>query len=236
VFLAGAAGLAALLLWGVAGLPDFGHYRGPYGHILNAVGVQQRHATDIVTAVVFDYRGFDTLGEELILFASAVAVALLLREARDERIGRPRLRQSSDGVRAVGLAAVGLTVVTGLYVVAHGYITPGGGFQGGVVLAAAVVLVFVAGEYRAFRRAAPTPVVDLAEGTGAGGYVVIGLVALVLGDAYLHNLLPLGTAGTLASAGSIPMLNVAVALEVAAAFVLVFTEFLEELAVKEGGR
>ena len=232
LFFAGAAGLAALLLWGIAGLPDFGHYRGPYGHILNAVGVHQRHATDVVAAVVFDYRGFDTLGEEIILFAAASAVALLLREARDEEIGRPRLPQSSDGVRAVGLAAVGLTVVTGLYVVAHGYITPGGGFQGGVVLAGALLLVFLAGEYRAFRSAAPVPLLDFAEGTGAGGYVVIGLAALLLGEAYLHNLLPLGTPGTLASSGSIAMLNVAVALEVAAAFALLFTEFLEELAAE----
>ena len=228
----GAAGLGALLLWGLAGLPDFGHYRGPYGHVLNAVGVRQRHTTDIVTAVVFDYRGFDTLGEEIILFASAVAVALLLREARDEQVGRPHMRQTNDAVRLVGLTMAGLAVVTGLYVVAHGYITPGGGFQGGVVLAAAALLVFVAGEYRAFRRVAPVPIVDFAEGTGAGTYVTVGIAAILLGEAYLHNVLPLGTAGTLASSGSIALLNAAVALEVTAAFVLVFIEFLEELAAE----
>jgi multicomponent Na+:H+ antiporter subunit B len=228
VFLAGAAGLGALLLWAYAGLPDFGHYTGRYGLLLNEVGVQQRHATDVVTAVVFDYRGFDTLGEELILFASAVGVALLLRETRDEHVGRPLDRQRSDAVRAVGLAAVGITLVTGLYVVAHGYITPGGGFQGGVVLAGALLLVYLAGDYKGYRAVSPTPLVDLAEGTGAGTYVVVGAIALLLGNAYLHNLLPLGKAGTLASAGSIVILNVAVGLEVAAALVLVSTEFVEE--------
>ena len=76
---------------------------------------------------------------------------------------------------------VGATVVLGLYVVAHGYITPGGGFQGGVVLAAGAVLVYLAGEYRAFRRVTPEPMLDLAEGTGAGTYVAVGILALLLG-------------------------------------------------------
>jgi multicomponent Na+:H+ antiporter subunit B len=66
---------------------------------------------------------------------------------------------------------------------------------------------------------------------GAGGYATVGLVSLLLGTAYLHNFGPLGSTGTLASGGSIPFLNTASALEVAAAFVLLFTEFLEELEV-----
>jgi multicomponent Na+:H+ antiporter subunit B len=54
---------------------------------------------------------------------------------------------------------------------------------------------------------------------------------MLLGSAYLHNFGPFGTPATLASAGSIQFLNVAVALEVSAAFILLFTEFLEELVV-----
>ena len=109
---------------------------------------------------------------------------------------------------------VGPTVALGLYVVAHGYITPGGGFQGGVVLAAGAVLVYLAGEYRAFRRVTPERLIDLAEGAGAGTYVLVGLVSLLLGDAFLTNFLPLGTEATLASGGTIGLLNAAVALEV----------------------
>jgi hypothetical protein len=67
VFLPAAAVVAAVLVWGLTGLPGFGHYRGPYGLVLNDVAVQERHMTNVVTAVVFDYRGFDTLGEEFIL-------------------------------------------------------------------------------------------------------------------------------------------------------------------------
>ena len=143
----------------------------------------------------------------------------------------------SDAVRAVGLAAAGLAALVGLYVVMHGYITPGGGFQGGVVLAGACVLVYLAGSYRAYRRLVPEWLVDGAEGIGAGTYAVVGLVGLLLGLAYLQNVLggSLGTAGTLASSGSIAILNAATALEIAAAFVLLFTEFLEELQLERFG-
>jgi len=230
LFAVSAAGLAALLLWAVAALPDFGHYRGPYGKVLNSVAVGERHTTNVVASVVFDYRGMDTLGEEFILFGSVIGVALLLRDVRN---GGRRLseRASSDALRLAGTAFAAALLVLGLYVVAHGYITPGGGLQGGVIVASAFGLVYLAGEYRAYRALAPLPAIDLAGGTGAGGYVVVGIVSLLLGAAYLHNFGPLGTSGTLASGGSIPYLNFAAALEVGAAFVLIFTEYLEELAV-----
>ena len=68
VFAAAGAALGGFLLWGLAGLPAFGLYSGEYGRLLSSVGVQQRHASNVVGAIVFDYRGFDTLGEEFILF------------------------------------------------------------------------------------------------------------------------------------------------------------------------
>jgi len=230
LFAVSASGLAALLLWAVAGLPDFGHYRQRYGLLLQQVAVGERHATNVVTAVVFDYRGFDTLGEELILFASVIGVALLLREVRDEA-ARLRDRMRSDAVGLIGIGFAAGLLVLGLYVIAHGPITPGGGFQGGVVVATAFAIAYLAGDYRAYRRLTPQPALDFVEGVGAGGYAVVGIVSMLLGSAYLYNFGPLGEPGTLASAGSISILNIAVALEVSAAFVLLFTEFLEELSV-----
>jgi multicomponent Na+:H+ antiporter subunit B len=229
LFAISAAGVAALLFWGAAGLPDFGHYRGPYGFVLNASAPGERHVTNVVAAVVFDYRGFDTLGEEFILFASVVGVALLLRDVRDRaHVHADAMR--SDAVRLVGVGFAVVLLLMGLYVVAHGYLTPGGGFQGGVVLASAFVLVYLAGEYHGYRRLTPAPAIDFVSGSGAGGYAVLGVVSLLLGTAYLQNFGPLGTAGTLAAGGSIPFLNVASALEVTAALVLLFTEFVEELS------
>jgi multicomponent Na+:H+ antiporter subunit B len=119
-------------------------------------------------------------------------------------------------------------VVTGLYIVAHGHLTPGGGFQGGVVLATALVLVYLAGEYSFLRRAAPMSLVEVTEAVGGGGFAVIGLLGVISGVAYLENVLPLGEIGALNSAGTVPLINVAVGLEVAAGFVLILVEFLEQ--------
>ena len=63
LFLPAAIGLGAGLLLAFAGLPDFGHYHGVYGLTLQEVALAQRHATNLVGAVTFDYRGVDTLGE-----------------------------------------------------------------------------------------------------------------------------------------------------------------------------
>jgi multicomponent Na+:H+ antiporter subunit B len=232
LFGAAVAVFSGVLVWGLTGLPDFGTFHGEYGVILNDVAGTERHVTNVVAAVVFDYRGFDTLGEEFILFSAVMAVALLLREARDDR-ERPRDEVRSDAVRGLGLVLVGPTVVLGLYIVAHGYLTPGGGFQGGVALACGLVLLYVAGRYRAYRSASPVPLVDIAEGVGVGGYAVLGVVSLLAGSAFLENVLDLGTKGTLASAGTIALLDWASGLAVAAAVVLLCHEFLEEVMYPE---
>jgi multicomponent Na+:H+ antiporter subunit B len=242
---AGLGGLAALLLWGLGGLEDFGDYPGPYGDVVNRVVVEERHATEAVTAVVFDYRGLDTLGEEFILFAAALGVALLLRATREEEEEQPTeiaeariVPPATEPVRLTARSLIGPTVVLGLYVVAHGHITPGGGFQGGAALATASALVFVGGTFMAFRRVNPVTVIDLAEGAGAGGYAAVGLLGVVTGAGYLANVLPLGTTGDLLSAGTIPVLNLLVGLAVSAAFVLILSEFVEQtLAIhKKGSR
>jgi multicomponent Na+:H+ antiporter subunit B len=228
LFLAAAPVFAALVFWGLAGLPDFGHYQHAYGNLLNRAAPVERHTTNVVGATVFDYRGFDTLGEEFILFASAMGVALLLRAARDVEAERPYDRVDSDAVRLLGLLMVPATVLLGLWLIAFGYITPGGGFQGGVVLGAGLLLLWAAGRYRAYRAASPIEAVDFAEGVGAGGYVVVGLAALISSAPFLHNLFGPGESGTLLSGGSIPLLNWASGIEVAAANVLLYHEFFEE--------
>jgi multicomponent Na+:H+ antiporter subunit B len=230
VFAVAAAGFGALLVWGTSGIPDWGHYRGRYGKILTKAPVKERQTTNAVTAIVFDYRGLDTMGEEFILFAAVTGVALLLRETR-EGMPEPRDEVDADPIRGVGIALAAGIVVLALWVIAHGAITPGGGFQGGVVMASAFLLLWLAGSLRAYRTVTPTAAVDFVEGTGAGAFVVTGLVALVIGQPFLHNLLPYGLAGKLSSGGSIPIVNWATALAVSAAFVLLFSEFLEERSV-----
>src|SRR5207302_10574167 len=123
-----------------------------------------------------------------------------------------------------------------MYVVVHGHLTPGGGFQGGVVLAAAPLLVYLAGRYLVFRRISPFELLDFGEGLGAGGFVAIGLVGLVSASAFLQNVWPLGQVRSVFSGGMLPVINLAVGLEVAAGLVLVVWEFLEQtLMVRSRG-
>jgi multicomponent Na+:H+ antiporter subunit B len=240
VFVCSAIALFLLYLWGLGGLPPFGHYKGPYGDILNQVAVYERHATDIVTAVNFDYRGFDTIGEEFILFISVVGCTLLLRmqrdeeketeEAADRRDKSPgrQVPEPSEATKVTTLALVGPLVVFGLYIITHGQISPGGGFQGGVVLATAPLLVYLAGDLKTFKRITSHTLVEVSEATGALGYVIIGAIPLILGMQFLQNFLPLGTTGSINSAGMIPLISLSVGLEVAAAFVLLLHAFLEQ--------
>jgi multicomponent Na+:H+ antiporter subunit B len=242
IFLVAAMGFGGLLLVGMGGLEPFGVYRGPYGDIINSSVVPERHATNSVTAVNFDYRGFDTLGEEFILFAAVAGVMVLLREGRGEsessvpggelaRVQQPR----SDAVRLAGVAIIGLVNLIGFYIVIHAQLTPGGGFQGGAILGTGTLLAYLASRYRTYRRVVPKAMLDAAEAVGAGTYALIGIATVVAGGAFLENLLPLGTPKTLLSGGTIGPINLAVGIEVAAGFAILFEEFLEETRATRPG-
>jgi multicomponent Na+:H+ antiporter subunit B len=238
VFFIAAAGLLILVVWGLNGLPSLGNYRGPYGTEINERAIPERKAVNVVNTVTFDYRGIDTIGEELILFAAAFGVALLLRHEREEEEHTPAdhagdraLPLTSDAVRVVALGFIGPTVILGLYVAAHGHLSPGGGFQGGVVLATAPLFLYLSGRYLTFRRLNPVAMLDLGEGLGAGGFIAIGLLGLVAGGAFLDNFLPLGGPRGLLSGGTLVPINLTVALAVAAGVVIVVFEFLEQTLV-----
>jgi multicomponent Na+:H+ antiporter subunit B len=243
VFVVALAGLLGLLLWAFVGLPDFGHYKGPYGDILNRVAVPERSTTDVVTAVNFDYRGFDTLGEEFILFTAVIAVASILRTLRGERSRPPDddaagrdVPATSQLVRVTGLGLIAPVILVGIYIVAHGHQTPGGGFQGGVILATALLLVYLAGDYATMRAVGPTWLIELAEGTGAAGFALIGVAGLVAGTAFFENVLGKGTPGELLSSGTIPLSNAAVGLAVTGGFVFMLSEFLEQTLIRRRRR
>lgn len=243
LFLLSAAGFFLFYAWGFKGLPGFGHYPGPYGDIMNAVSVYERHTTDAVTAVNFDYRGFDTLGEEFILFTSVMGVLLLLRKQKDEQTHEPRdfapdrvVPPMSDAVRALGLLLTGVLVVFGVDIVSHGQLTPGGGFQGGVILASVALMIFLCGGYDLFCRVTNHTLTEVTEAVGAGGYAFIGLISLMFGMNYLQNFIPLGQTGNVASSGTIALISFATGLEVTAGFVLLMMAFFSDAFVlsKEG--
>jgi multicomponent Na+:H+ antiporter subunit B len=217
--------LGVVLFWGFSGIPPFGDFHGFYGELLNQIALPQRHTTNVVAAVVFDYRGFDTMGEEFILFAAVTGVVMLLRGDDDEEED-PEARVESDALRMWGVLLAGAVVLVGLWLAAFGMVTPGGGFQGGVAVAGGLLVLYLTVGYTSWRRFSKDAIVDPIDGAGAGAYVVVGLAALIAGAPFLHNLLGPGQPGTVFSGGSMTILNWAVAVEVAAANVTLYTQFL----------
>jgi multicomponent Na+:H+ antiporter subunit B len=244
MFFIGAAGFGVVLVIGLAGLPAFGDYKGVYGQVVNGVGVSVRHATDLVTAVNFDFRAFDTLGEEFILFGSVLGVVLILRQLRGEH-ERPRQHEADEhmfggasaALRALSLILIPCLIALGVYIVVHGQITPGGGFQGGLILAAGPLAIFLAGRYIRMRALAPEKLEEIADAAGAGGYALVGLGGLIFAGIFFKNFLPFGIPGHLLSAGQMPIASVAVGLEVTGAFLVVWSEFLDQAIVikRDGG-
>ncbi len=221
-------------------MPPWGTYRGPYGDLIANVAVYERHATDVVNAINYDYRGFDTLGEEFILFTAVVGVMMMLR--RDPGISTAPAGQQGKvqdkptlgiAVRAMTIPAVVLTVVFGFYIGLHGALTPGGGFQAGVILASALLLVYLAENTDAFKRITSHTAVDLIEAIGAGAYALIGLAPLCLGLPLVTNWLPLGTSGDVFASGNIALISATVGVEVTAAFLLVLYTYLQEIVTGE---
>lgn len=234
LFLVFAAALFAIYARAVYGLQAPGQIVSPYGQAINARVVAERHATDAVSAVNFDYRGFDTLGEEFILFASVLGAVVLLRQQDEKRKGRisdvsrdRRVPEPSDAVRLWTYCMTGFTVLFGIYIVTHGQLSPGGGFQGGVILATAPLLIYLARSFEDFKAIVSHKQIELAESTGAAGFTLIGLGALLKGAGFLANVLPLGRTGDVFSGGTIPLISLTTGLEVAGGFVLLLTAFLQ---------
>ncbi len=238
--------LAALLLLPAAlrvvtRMPAFGAHPLPYGDAINAAAPRERHVQNAISAVNFDYRGFDTLGEEFMLLTAVTGAVLLLRGGRgEERSARPgpvegrRIAARSDATVLLGRASIPLVLVFGAYMALHATVTPGGGFQGGVVMATGLLLAFVSEGYRGWRTLVPFLVLAMCEAGGCAVFALAGFAPLLAGAAFLQNVLPLGQAGDMLSGGLMQVINGAVAFAVAGGFTVLFIEFLEETrAIRE---
>jgi len=235
LLLAAGVGLAALLVAACLKLPHFGGDRHPYGDRAVRASLA-RHTANTVSSVNFDQRAFDTLGEMTILFAAVVGCVVLLRQTRDEHRARPEPAEVALPVRRYALVVLPVALLSGLYVVAHGQLSPGGGFQGGVVAATALHLLYLGADYRALERVRPVGAYEVADALAASAYLVTGLAGLIGAGAFLANtLLPYGTFNTLSSGGTVPLLNAAIGMEVACAVVVLLAHFLDQAVEIEEG-
>lgn len=117
----------------------------------------------------------------------------------------------------------GLIFVYGVYIITHGHITPGGGFAGGALVAGAFILLVLANgsEYVKLKRQEEGS--SLVESTAVLTALVLATIGLVAGGlAFFNNYLPEGVPGRLVSAGVIPLYNIFIGMEVAAALVTIF--------------
>ncbi|WP_260610395.1 MnhB domain-containing protein [Streptomyces sp. WAC06614] len=227
LFALGAPVVGAFFAAACVRLPPFGTDVHPYGDRAVAAALAHRTA-NVVSSVNFDLRALDTLGEESILFTTVLGATLLLRPARDERRARPRTEQAVPTTRLFGAVLLPVALVVGVYVVAHGQLSPGGGFQGGVILATALHLAYLAADYRVLERVRPLAALDVADALAAMSFALLGLAGLAAGGAYLQNVLPFGTFGQITSGGLVPVLNAAVGIEVGSGVIVLLAHFLDQ--------
>ena len=102
--------------------------------------VEKVNAQNIVTAVVVTYRGLDTLGEVTVLFLAAAIIAFFLKKQSETRT----LRANSEIFKTAATVLYPVILVAGVYIFMNGHLTPGGGFQGGAVMASAVIVMMLA--------------------------------------------------------------------------------------------
>jgi multicomponent Na+:H+ antiporter subunit B len=173
----------------------------------------------------------DTAGEELILYGAVVGVLMLLRRQKDEIATEERAgHDPSIAVRAVTSWLVAPTALFAWYIIVHGAVTPGGGFQGGTILAVPTVVLLLSGRRPAFERLHPNIPWEIGQAIAVAGFLVFGFAGLASGaGAFLTNFLPLGSAGTVFSAGSITMLNLVAGVAVATAIVLLVIDLRHQL-------
>ena len=235
LFIITAVFFCLLIFPAVKGLNGFGEYKGVYGIQLNHTAVTEREATNVVSTVAFDYRAVDTLGEEFILFASIAGISLLLRKRKvekkeipDEDLDQREAPDTSDAVSVFGLMFTGFIFLFGLYIIFHAHLTPGGGFQGGVIISSAILLIYLSSDYKRFSSVVSFKKLEIIEAIGLSGFILTGVYAMLQGNNFLFNFLPYGSRGAYLSGGIILLLNIFVGFAVSGGIVLLANEFLEQ--------
>ncbi len=188
----------ALLIYGTLDMPHFGEADAPvHQHVaprylndsMDEVGVP-----NVVTSVLASYRGFDTLGETLVIFTAGIGVMSLLlvsrqtKEAAKKKI--PADMQQQIILRVVAKMMIPLILMFALYVQFHGDYGPGGGFQAGVIFAAGIILYTMLFGLRLTQKVFKRRILELLTASGVLIYGGVGVLCLLLGGNYLdYNVL-----------------------------------------------
>jgi len=179
-------------------------------------------SANAVTNIVLGYRAFDTLGEVTVLFVAALGVSLLLSSSE----GFAKRSKSGFILKVGSKIILPIVIIVGVYIITHGHLSPGGGFQGGAMIAAALLLMAISDpqfipSIKQFK---------LLEGLSGTIFIILGLVGISVSGYFLSNYMDTGIIGTLTSAGIIPVLYMFIGLKVGSELISIITDFLREEA------
>ncbi len=181
------------------------------GYYLNNTPVKTK-VSNVVTAIVVNYRGLDTLGEVTVLFLASTGLASILYRRKREEEDAERLSLPSSRIMRTGARVLfPVIVLLGIYVFIHGHLTPGGGFQGGTIVATGFLLMLIS--YKGFNTDHNRMV--WIESLAGLSFVGIGIWGLLSGNTFLENIPEVGVLNTLISGGLIPIIYIVVGFKVA---------------------
>ena len=211
-----------ILLYTVSLLPEHGNALNPANNEVSQryieQGVEETGALNIVSAMILDYRAFDTFGETVVLFTAVICVAILLRKTDDEKTDSDFDSFKSDRgdiLKFVARFVFPIVTLYGIYVILNGHISPGGGFAGGTIIGAALILYSAAyGDekvkkvlnYKSFTAVTVTCLLIYFFSKGYSFFT---------GGNHIESIIPKGTPGNILSGGLILPLNICVGIVVA---------------------
>lgn len=184
--------------------------------------ISETGAVNAVAGMIIYFRGFDTLGEAHVLFTATCAVMILLMTEADRTLIKKQRTEerlydlTKDPIlKQIVMLLVPMIFLFGIYVIFNGHISPGGGFSGGTIIGAGLILHSLAFDFRLTERFFNEKVYDIIKVSALLIYSAIMLYFFFTGANGMDAWIPRGTPGNIFSAGFILPVNFVVGFEVA---------------------
>lgn len=235
-----AVAIISVLLVTVTQLPEFGNPNNP---AVNEVvdryvesGLQETGAINIVAGMILDYRAFDTLGESHVLFIAASCVLILLRldydkdgqvksGIHDEGYDRKYEPRNDIILQKTTCILFPMIVLYGIYVILNGHLSAGGGFSGGAIIGAGLILYNNAFGFKKTKKIFTYNTFKWVSFVSLISYALLKTYSFYTGANHIESYIPLGEPGAILSSGLILPLNIAVGCVVACTMYTFFTMF-----------
>ena len=230
--------LITILLVAVSYLPPVGDAANPVNNEVSAKyiedGLKETGAVNIVAGMILDYRAFDTFGESNVLFIATCTVLILLRSdaKKDRKKAEQEAKRESfyepaaDSIlQMITLLLFPVIMIFGIYIVLNGHISPGGGFSGGAVLGAGLILYSNAFGFEKLNRFFTEKTYKWISFSALTFYCLAKSYSFFTGANHLESGIPLGTPGAIISSGLILPLNICVGKVVACTMYAFYTLF-----------